>query len=158
MKKILPIIIAVIIVGGGSFYAGMKYGQSSSAKTGQGGISQADFQNLRNLSPEERQQRLQQLGANANGFQSGRGGDSGGGVANGEIIAKDDKSITVKIQGGGSKIVFFSQSTEISKSASGTANDLDTGKTITVRGTTNQDGSITAQSIQLRPAIQNPPQ
>ncbi len=152
MKKLISIIIVLVLVGGGAFYGGMKYGQSKNP------LSSFSRQNLQNLTPEQRQQRLQQLGANANGSQFARGGGSGGGVANGEIIAKEDKSIAVKLQDGGSKIVFFSQSTEISKSASGNANDLDVGKTITVRGSANSDGSITAQSIQLRPAVQNPPQ
>ena len=144
MKKLIPIIIlAIIIIGGGAFYGGMKYAQNK---------VQGGFQNLRNLSSEERQQRLQQMGADVGaGFRSGNSGGSD--FISGKIISKDDKSLTVKLPNGGSKIIFFSESTEISKFASGSANDLEIGKTITVNGTANQDGSITSNSIQIRPEM-----
>ncbi len=133
--KIILIIIGIAIVaGGGAFYGGMKYAQSK---------TQGKFQNFSNLSPEERQQ----MGAAGIGL---RGGNSGGsGFASGEIINKDEKSITVKLRDGGSKIIFYSDTTEIDKFATGTPSDLKIGKTVTINGKTNQDGSITAQSIQL---------
>ena len=132
-KKIIPIIIALIVVGGGAFYSGMKYAQSKMPQ----GFAQR-----------------QQLGASAIGSLNERTGNRAGvGFVTGEIIAKDDKSITVKLQDGGSKIVFLSGSTEIVKSVSGTSNDLEVGKTVMINGTTNQDGSITAKSIQERPSI-----
>ena len=152
MNKLITIVIATaVVVGGGAFFGGMKYAESKSPR---GRLSQADFQNLQNLSPEERQQRLQELGANAGaGFRGGAGGGQrgGGGFTAGEIIAKDDKSVTVKLQDGGSKIVFLSDSTEITKSVAGALSDLEIGKNISVNGTANSDGSITAQTIQLRP-------
>ena len=152
MNKLIAIVIATaVVVGGGAFYGGMKYAQS---KVPQGRLSQADFQNLQNFSPEERQQRLQELGANAGGFRGGQRGGNAGGFTTGEIISKDDKSVTVKLRDGGSKIVFLSDSTEITKSAAGTLSDLEVGKNISVNGTTNSDGSITAQLIQLRPNLQ----
>ncbi|MDP2704616.1 MAG: DUF5666 domain-containing protein [bacterium] len=155
MNKLIVIVIAVaVVVGGGAFFGGMKYAESKSPASR---FSQADFQNLQNLSPEERQQRLQELGANAGaGFRGGTGGGQrgGGGFTTGEIISKDDKSVTVKLQNGGSKIVFLSDSTEITKSTSGSINDLEVGKNISVNGTANSDGSVTAQSIQLRPNLQ----
>ncbi len=155
MNKLIIIIIAVaIIVGGGAFYGGMKYAESKSPR---GRLSQADFQNLQNLSLEEREQRLQQLGANAGGFRggSGRGQRSGSGSVAGEIISKDDKSITVKLRDGGSKIVFFSDSTEVLKSASGNINDLEINKNVSINGDANSDGSINAKTIQLRPQSKN---
>jgi hypothetical protein len=143
MKKFLPLILIVIIgVGAGGFYAGMKY-QANKAPAG---LTGTNFQNLQNLSPEERQARLQQFGAGMNGA---RGTRTNGGFVSGEIISKDDKSITVKLQNGGSKIIFLSDSTDITKSAAGALSDLEVGKNIIVNGTANSDGSITAQAIQL---------
>ncbi len=138
MKKIIIIIISLVVVGGGSFYGGMKYADS---KSPQGRFLQADFQDS---------QRLREPGVNG-------GGGFRGGLIVGEIISQDDKSITLKIQDGGSKIVFLSDSMEITKSAEGALSDLEIGKNITVNGAVNSDGSIAAQSIQLRPEI-TPPQ
>lgn len=128
MKKLLPIIIILIIVGAGTFFAGMKFGQS---KTPQ-------------------RQGFQQMDAAGVGF---RGNRENAGFTSGEIIAKDDQSITIKLQNGGSKIIFYSDSTEISKFTSGAPSDLEVGKAIMVNGKTNDDGSITAQTIQLRPTM-----
>jgi hypothetical protein len=137
MKKILPLIIAIIIVVGGSaFYGGMKYGQSKNS-----GAS------LANLTPEQRQQRMQQFGNRSGNRQ----GANGGGFVNGQIISKDDKSVTIKNQDGGSKIVFLADDTQVVKSTDGKISDLADGKQVTVSGITNTDGSITAKSIQIRP-------
>lgn len=142
MKKLIPIVIAVAVaVGGGSFYEGVKYSQSKTSS----GSTQRDFQNL---SPQERQQRFQQMGANVDARSGQR--VAGGGFVGGEIISKDDKSITLKLRDGGSKIIFFSETTVISKLASGSASDLEVGKSISVNGVANSDGSVTAQSIQLQ--------
>lgn len=145
MKKFLPIIIAVIIiVGGGAFYGGMLFGQSKNKSNAPGGIN---FQNFRNLTPEQRQQM---------GFTDA-GGDRGNSAnfTTGEIIAKDNLSITLKLRDGGSKIIFYSPTTEVGKFTTGTPNDLSIGENVSVNGTANQDGSITANSIQLRPEMPN---
>jgi len=138
MKKIIPIIIALVIVGGGAFYGGMKYGQSTRqnfAKQNLGGSSQ----NFQNLSQEQRQQLLQ-----------GRtGGGAGANFLNGEVIAKDEQSLTLKMSDGGSKIIFFSDSTTISKMTDGSINDIEIGKQVMVSGEQNSDGSYTAKTIQL---------
>jgi hypothetical protein len=81
------------------------------------------------------------------------GAKTGTSIVNGEIIAKDDQSITVKAQDGGSKIILYSGSTEVSKFASGNIDDLEVGKSVMVNGSSNQDGSITAKTIQLRPEV-----
>ncbi len=101
--------------------------------------------------------RFQQLGAAGAVFGGRSGNRSGADFASGEIISKDDKSITVKLRDGGSKIVFFSGATEVSKFVSGDSNDLEIGKTVIVNGQANMDGSVTAQSIQLRPKGVNMP-
>ena len=147
-KTIIKFLVVIIIASSGAFYGGMKYAESKTTH----GLTQNDFQNLRNLSPEERQQRLQQLGMSGVGFRSGRSGNQiKNNFTTGEIISKDDKSLTVKLRDGGSRIVFLSNTTEITKSISGSIADLGTGKTIIISGSANQDGSITAQSVQIRP-------
>ena len=138
MKKTLLIVIVVaVVVGAGAFYGGMKYGQSKITAN----ISRLGFQNG-------------QMGVSGTGSLNGTVGNrAGGGFVTGEIISKDDKSITVSIQNGGSKIVFFSDTTKITKSTDGLVGDLATGKEVQVTGTVNSDGSVTAQTIQLRPNI-----
>ncbi|MBI4991677.1 MAG: hypothetical protein HZB99_00465 [Candidatus Harrisonbacteria bacterium] len=144
MNKLILIIIAVaVVVGGGAFYGGMKYVESKSLR---GQFSRVDFQNL---SSEERQQRFQEIGGSG-GSRGGRLGQSGG-FASGEIISKDDKSITVKLRDGGSKIVFYSDVTEVGKFINGVLSDLKIGENVSINGTVNSDGSITAQSVQIRP-------
>lgn len=84
----------------------------------------------------------------------GTGGGSMGlraGFIAGEIISRDDKSVTVKLNDGGSRIVFLSESTKVIKSADAALVDLESGSKIFANGMPNQDGSITAQSIQLSP-------
>ena len=132
-KILVTVVVVVILVGGGSFYGGMKYAQSKvPQRTGQGNFG--DFQ--RNSA------------ANMGGLR----GSGSGGFTIGEIIAKDSSSVTVKLNDGGSKIVFYSDTTEIDKFAKGTAGDLQIGESVTVSGQANQDGSLTAQTIQIRPA------
>jgi len=136
MNKLILIIAAVaVVVGGGSFYAGMKYDQSKTIA--------------------DRQARMQQFGAGGNGGQRvarGGGGMPGaGGFTAGEIIAKDAASVTIKLRDGGSKIIFLSDQTPVLKSATGTSDDLTVGSNVTVSGKPNQDGSISAESIQIRP-------
>lgn len=142
-KKIIGVVLGIVVIGGGSFYAGTKYtaGENISAREGSG--------NFANLSPEERQARLQQVG-NVGFSGAGRGMRIDGGFVAGEIIAKDDKSITVKLRDGGSKIVFLTNATPITKSANGSINDLQIGGQVTISGAVNQDGSVNAQSVQIR--------
>lgn len=138
-KLILVAVIVAVLVGGGAFYGGMKYAQGKAISN--------------------RQQMFGQTGANiGGGFTGGRGGQgaTGGGLVSGDIISKDGQSITVKMRDGSSKIVFFSGTTEVGKFVAGTSTDLTVGKTVTIVGKTNSDGSITATSVQLRANILSP--
>jgi len=148
-NKIIKIVIGIVIVAGIAFYGGMKYGQNKIPALANNATGFA------NLSPEERQARLQQFGAA--GFAGGQKGTRAGGEsAAGEVIAKDDKSITVKLSDGGSKIVFFTANTPVMKSVSGLPQDIAIGTQVVANGTANSDGSITAQTIQLRQSTSTP--
>lgn len=132
-KNITIIIIAIIIIGGGSFYGGMSYAQKKDAAA--------------TLAASQARQ------AQRGGAGGIRGMRNGGGFTAGEIISKDDKSITIKLQDGGSKNIFFTSTTPVMKSVQGSSQDLTVGHEAVVTGTTNPDGSVSAQSIQLRPAV-----
>jgi len=126
-KYILVVAILLIAFGGGGFYVGMKYQQN------QRGRFSSQFNNSQGGQNNQARGRM--------GLRP---------VA-GEIISKDDKSITVKLQDGGSKIVLLSDSTSINKASEGSKDDLKTGEQVAVFGTDNSDGSVTAQNIQLNP-------
>ena len=148
-KKNVMLVAGFIVVALIAFYAGTAYSKSKSA-TPQSG-NQAGF------------------GGQSGPFGQGRGMRSGGGNVFGQIIAKDATSITVQLTspiggnttgtvtnaGTGSKIVFYTNATIVSKITSGTMDDLTVGKNISVQGTANPDGSVIAQSISLRPAMPN---
>jgi len=136
-KKNMMIMVAVAVVfAAGGFFGGTKYAQAK---------------------------RTSQLSAfrsgAAGGFpgRGGRGDAAGGGFASGQIIAQDDKSVTIKMTDGSSKIVFLAGSTQIAKSDVGAVTDLASGQQVVVTGTSNSDGSITATGIQIRPANMTPP-
>ncbi len=89
-----------------------------------------------------------------NGQMSGTrfAGRVGGGFVSGNILSKDDKSLTIKLTDGSSRIVFFGSSTPIIKSVPGSVDDLTTNESVSVSGPANSDGTVNASSIQIRPA------
>jgi hypothetical protein len=132
-STVMIAILVAIIVGGGAFFGGMKYQQSKQRN------------NLRQFTGQ-------------NGQRLGNGGNQMGfRPVNGEILSSDEKSITVKLQDGSSKIVLFSDKTTINKAAEATKEDLKAGEKVAVFGQENSDGSVTAQNIQLNPINQGLP-
>ncbi len=129
-KKILGAVVLVVAIAGGSFYGGMVYSES---KTPAG----------RNGTPAG------QFGAGVAG--ANRVGSRTGGFTAGQILSKDATSITIKMQDGSTKIILIGSSTQVMKTADGSLDDLATGTNVTVTGSANSDGSITAQSVQIRP-------
>jgi hypothetical protein len=96
-------------------------------------------------------------------LQSGQGTDGGnparagfGGAVNGDVLSVDAQGFTVSIQGGGSKVVIVPASATVMKSATGSLSDVSVGTHVTVIGSTNSDGSVTAQTIQIRADIPFP--
>ncbi len=134
-KNIIFVVLLTAFTAGG-FFGGMKYQQSKRS----------------NLS----RQFMNQQG-NGQATQRGQGMPQGNRTnfrpVNGEIISADDKSITVKMTDGSSKIVLLSNSTVINKAETATVADLKVGEKVMVVGQSNTDGSVTAQNISLNPIV-----
>lgn len=93
---------------------------------------------------------------NLAGGQLGRNGAgavriNGGGMVAGELLKKDDGSLSIKLRDGSSKLVLTTPSTETLKMTTGTLEGLNIGENVIVSGTQNSDGSVTAQTVQIRP-------
>ena len=142
-KKNIILIAGFVVLAIVSFYAGTAY--SGSKKSNLPAGSNQFGQNG-------------QLGQN-------RGMRTNGGNVFGQIIAKDATSITIQLNAPtgpntngtattatGSKIVLYTTSTTVSKTSTGTMADLAVGTNVSVQGTVNPDGSVSAQSISIRPA------
>lgn len=134
-KTIAVLAISAVVIGAGAFFGGMKYEESQNLSLyknftgpmqGVGGNLTAKGSNM--------------IGANRNGNSA----------VIGEVIAKDNKSLTIKSGNNGSKIVFYSTSTQLQKTTDATLEEVVVGKQVMVSGTTNSDGSLTASQIQLR--------
>lgn len=154
-SSVIALVAAVAIIGGaGGFFGGMTYGKSNPS-------AQAAINKLGTMTAEERSS----LGGGfPGGAAGGAPGDSAGtatgargGFTSGSIVAKDDTTITLKLNDGSTKYVLYSDSTTISKTDSGCVADLETGTDVAVSGTTNSDGSITATRIQLGVPAGGPP-
>lgn len=128
-KTIILTVLLVVVFAGASFFGGMKYQQSKLPSFNRqfGGMQGRNGQG--------------QASGNRQNFRP----------VNGDIISSDDKSITVKLQDGSTKIVLFTNQTSINKASQATATDLKTGEKVAVFGQQNSDGSVTATSIQLNP-------
>ncbi|HEU0051455.1 MAG TPA: hypothetical protein VFQ60_05380 [Patescibacteria group bacterium] len=129
MKNIFPIFLVAIVVGAGAFFGGMAYGKSAAkpafAAAGQFGQGR--------------------------GSRGGQNGNGNAGFVAGSVLSMDPNSMTISLRQGGSKIVFYSTSTQVEKQASGAMSDIKVGTNVVANGSANSDGSITAQTIQIRP-------
>ncbi|MDD4931080.1 MAG: DUF5666 domain-containing protein [Candidatus Colwellbacteria bacterium] len=132
-KTIIILVLAVVAVGGIGFFSGTVY-QKKIAKI------DSPFGNNKD--------RGQQMG-----FAGGATGNraAGGGMTIGEILSIDGQTMTIKLPDGGSKIILFTDTTPVTKTISADKTEVKVGENVTVSGKSNQDGSLTANSIQIRP-------
>ena len=137
---IISMAILIVAVAIGSFFGGIKYQQNKT------------FSNFRQQMVDGNNL-PQGVGRNAQNIDlaKNRGQTAGFHQTIGEIISIDDKTITVKLATGGSKIVLISDTTKINQSVTATKTDLTVGTKIMVNGETNTDGSITSRNIEINP-------
>jgi hypothetical protein len=144
-KKIITVVV-VIVIAGVSFFAGTKFG------------SGGKLASVGNFNGGQYSRGVGMGGGTVSNMMNGtRTGRLGNGMTSGQIISRDDKSITVKMRSGGSKIVFFTSNTPVVKSVNGVESDIKVGSEVSVSGTPNTDGSINAESIQIRNNISPTP-
>ncbi len=127
-----PIVVFLITVGVGAlaFYGGIQY-QLSKQPVG------------RNF--------MGQQGAGRTGTGAGARRIGNGQPVSGEIISMDADSLTVKMVDGSSRIVLLNDKTIFNKTASVEKTELKVGEKVGVFGTSNTDGSVSAQNVQLNP-------
>ena len=118
-------VVVAIIVGIGAFFVGSHFASSQTPQNaGQGGN--------------------RFLTRNGSGTRTFNG-------TVGTIVSISGNSLTVQTPDGSSKVVFFDPSVQVTKTVPGAVTDLKSGTTVLITGSTNADGSLTAQSIQIRP-------
>jgi len=145
MKKNNIAFLAVALILGTAlgFFGGMKYQQGRFGSL-QGQLKIGQF-------PQGFEGRTgMRIGENQPGV-TGNKTKTGFRPVSGEVISLDDKSLTVKMQDGSSTIVLISGKTEVNEAQTVDFEKIKTGDTVSVFGTANTDGSLSAQSIQLNP-------
>lgn len=132
---IIVAIISALVFGAGGFVGGVVYQKSKAVVNNfrQGNGFGGEFG--------------QRMGGNRNGSMMGNR------PVLGQVVSKDDKSITVKIADGSTKIVLLSSSTTVSKTDVGQVSDIKVGETVNIFGVTNSDGTVTASNVLLNPAF-----
>lgn len=154
MNKPLKIILSgaiVVLIAGASFYSGMVVGKSQAAAS----AAAVPMNFPEGFQPPD--------GAAAPGDGTrpfglrGQGGAAGDfaapdGMTFGAIESIDGNTLTVTTQAGGTVTVQVTDTTLIEKNASVRVADLAAGDTVIVSGSDNDDGSVTARSVQVAPA------
>lgn len=130
----------VVVVGAVAFFGGMHF-QKTQRRGAAMELGNGQFR--------------QMGGGNFQGAGAGRGMTAFRPVS-GEIVSQDDKTITVKLPDGSTKIVILSEQMTVNKSEATEKSQLKTGEKITVFGTANQDGSVTAQNISIGEMMMRP--
>ena len=156
MKKWQIIVVAVVVVlavGGGAFYGGMKLRehqltQDPTQLFQQMGDGQQSGQMPGGTMPSGDQQGNQGGTGQPSGTDnSGNGRQASGGGTTGTVVSVEGDVLTINTDSGNIQVQ-TSDTTLIQKFTSVSLSELEEGESIVVSGTTNDDGSITARSIQ----------
>jgi hypothetical protein len=136
-RRWLPVVGAVVLAlvafGGGYAVANATASKTTAANGVNGGDGNGQF-----------------FGPGASGRpRNGNGNGFGGGGAAGTVGSVSADQMTITTPGGGSRIVLLTPTTTVTEVTSATkaVSDITAGKTVTVIGTANPDGSVTATRI-----------
>jgi hypothetical protein len=147
MNKTLKIILsvaAVVLIAAGSFYGGMVIGKNQAAASAAAG----PINFPQGFQPGDGAPPI--AGRRQDGTAGGFGAQPG--MTFGQIESIDGNTLTLTTQAGGTVTVQVTDTTLIEKNASVDVTDLAAGDTVIVSGSDNDDGSITARSVQVAPA------
>jgi hypothetical protein len=129
MKTAIWIALAAVLFGAVGFWGGVTY-QKAQVPSGFSGRSGAP--------------------GGFGGSSSAGAPRGGGGVTTGTVIAQDASSVTVKTADGGSKTVFVSAQTEVSKQQTLATSDIKVGDQVAAFGQA-ANGGIDARMVQIVP-------
>jgi len=144
-------VVVVLAVGGGAFYGGMKFRENQLKKdpsalfTEIGGVRQGTrgaFAGQGSGAFPSAPSDGQEAPAGAGQTSQSRSGTMG------TIESIEGDLVTIKTNDGSTVQVQTSDTTLVEQLASVTVSDLKVGESVVVSGTKNEDGSITARSIQ----------
>ena len=122
-------IVLIVLAGVGGFVGGMQYQKTNSSSNFAGGAN-GTFR-----------QRFGMMGQNGQNFRPERG----------QVISFSNGTMTLKLSDGSTKLIVLPSNTNYLKTDTASQSDIKTGDTVTVLGTQNSDGSVTAQDVQLNP-------
>lgn len=129
--SLLGLVIVAVVFGAVGFFGGMQYQKSQRQNYFSGQFNMMGQSGVRRF--------------------SGQGGNTNASAVRGEILSTDNNSITVKLPDGSSKLVLLGSNTNITEATSASKESLKAGQQVAVFGSSNSDGSVTAQNIQLNP-------
>jgi len=138
-RMMVGILLAALVVAGGSFYGGTVYGKGQAQTAFAGPVN-----------PGSGPAGMMPGGTPPAGM--GQPGGNQAGMLVGEIAEISATALTITDSSGKQTQVNVSGTTLIEKQASVTLADLTQGETVMVSGSQQSDGSISARSVQVAPA------
>ena len=141
-KIVIACVITAVLAGGVGYVGGVK--MSPLKRSVMFNSRSGQTMNLRNNN---------QNNQNGKGITNAPNMMGRGGAITGEVIAKDNKSLTIKMSDGSSKIVIISDKTIYRMASESSLDKIEVGTKVATFGDSNSDGSTTATSIEINPAM-----
>ena len=140
---IIGSIAVAVLTGGVGFWGGTMYQKSRS------------IFNFQNRGEGRTMMQGQNTDTKVSGNRVIQGGQGQMGQRNiaGEVTAKDNKSVTVKMNDGSSRIIILSDKTVYRISEESSLDKVAIGTKVAVFGETGTDGSVTATNIEINPVL-----